>query len=127
MRVFERIDEVAPRRPVSPRDARRDLLCERLAARLPDWTFEVPAGGMSLSVRIADADAVAFTRLAVGYGVIVRAGPGASPDGGFRDHIRIAYGGRADRSSKGSSGSPRPGRPTPRPPRVDRASVAISV
>ena len=50
----------------------------------------------SLWVRIADADAVAFTRLAVSYGVIVRAGPLASPDGGFRDHIRLAYGGEPE-------------------------------
>jgi DNA-binding transcriptional MocR family regulator len=35
---------------------------------------------------------VAFARLAARHGVVVRPGPLASPDGGFRDHIRIAYG-----------------------------------
>lgn len=90
-RVFDHLDEVADHtRRVAGQ--RRDIVVERLRERLPDWTFQVPPGGLSLWVRLPGADAVAFTRLAVGYGVIVRAGPLASPDGGFRDHIRIAYG-----------------------------------
>lgn len=94
-RVFDRLDEIAEetRREVRHR---RDLLAERLAARLPEWTFEVPPGGLSLWVRIADADAVAFTRLAASYGVVVRAGPTTSPDGGYGDHVRIAYGAEPD-------------------------------
>ena len=95
MRAFERIDEIAEQTRGEVLQ-RRDLLVDRLAARLPQWTFEVPPGGLSLWVRIADADAVTFTRLAESYGVIVRAGPLTSPDGGFRDHIRIAYGAEPD-------------------------------
>jgi DNA-binding transcriptional MocR family regulator len=91
VRVFERIDEIAEQTRAIVRH-RRDLLAERLATRLPEWTFDVPPGGLSLWVRIADADAVAFTRLAASYGVVVRAGPATSPDGGYRDHVRIAYG-----------------------------------
>ncbi|HEX7345358.1 MAG TPA: hypothetical protein VF253_01105, partial [Candidatus Limnocylindrales bacterium] len=49
-------------------------------------------GGLSLWVRLPDADAVQFSRLAARHGVIVRPGPLASPDGGYRDHIRIAFG-----------------------------------
>ena len=56
----------------------------------------MPPGGLSLWVRIADGDAVTFTWFAESCGVIVRAGPLASPDGGFRDHIRIAYGAEPD-------------------------------
>jgi DNA-binding transcriptional MocR family regulator len=44
---------------------------------------------------------VAFSRLAANHGVIVRPGPLASPDGGFRDHIRIAYGSPPDRLLEG--------------------------
>ena len=40
---------------------------------------------------------MAFSRLAATLGVVVRPGPLASPDGGFRDHIRIAYGSEPDR------------------------------
>jgi DNA-binding transcriptional MocR family regulator len=95
VRVFERLVEIATetRREVR---YRRDLLAEQLAAHLPEWTFEVPPGGLSLWVAIGEADAVAFTRLAASYGVVVRAGPTASPDGGYTDHIRIAYGAEPD-------------------------------
>jgi DNA-binding transcriptional MocR family regulator len=44
---------------------------------------------------------VAFSRLAAGHGVIVRPGPLASPDGGFRDHIRIAFGETPERLADG--------------------------
>jgi DNA-binding transcriptional MocR family regulator len=91
VRAFERLDEIAEqtRREILQR---RDLLADRLTVRSPDWTFEMPPGGLSLWVRIGDADAVTFARLAESYGVVVRAGPLTSADGGFRDHIRIAYG-----------------------------------
>jgi DNA-binding transcriptional MocR family regulator len=126
VRVFDRLDEAAEATRAAA-DARRDLLCERLAARLPAWTFEVPAGGLSLWVRIADADAMAFSRLAVGYGVIVRAGPLASPDGGYRDHIRVAYGGRADTIVEGVERLAAAWAAYAPAARVDRASIAVSV
>ena len=43
----------------------------------------------------------AFSRLAARHGVVVRPGPLASPDGGFRDHIRIAYGTSPERLVEG--------------------------
>jgi DNA-binding transcriptional MocR family regulator len=95
-RVFERLDDVAAR----SREAgaqRRSVLMTALAERLPDWTWTEPKGGLSLWVRLPGTDAVAFSRLAATLGVVVRPGPLASPDGGFRDHIRIAYGSEPDR------------------------------
>ena len=91
VRVLERLDEVAAATNRAAAERRRTLT-EALAAQLPSWEWAMPAGGLSLWVRLPDADAVAFSRLAAGHGVIVRPGPLASPDGGFRDHIRIAYG-----------------------------------
>jgi len=126
VRVFERLDEAAEA-TTAEAAARRDLLCDRLAARLPEWSFEVPAGGLSLWVRIAGADAVAFTRLAVGHGVIVRAGPLASPDGGYRDHIRIAYGGDHDAIAEGVDRLAAAWAAYAPAARVDRASVTVSV
>ena len=95
-RIFERLDEVAERSRHASRE-RREVLTAALAERLPDWTWTEPRGGLSLWVRLPGADAVAFSRLAAGLGVVVRPGPLASPDGGFRDHIRIAYGSEPDR------------------------------
>jgi DNA-binding transcriptional MocR family regulator len=126
VRVFERLDEAAEATRAEAA-ARRDLLCDRLATRLPDWTFEVPAGGLSLWVRIADADAGAFSRLAVGYGVIVRPGPLASPDGGYRDHIRIAYGGDHDAIAEGVDRLAAAWAAYAPAARVARASVTVSV
>jgi DNA-binding transcriptional MocR family regulator len=95
-RVFDRLDEVADRSRQAGAE-RRAVLMAALAERLPDWTWTEPRGGLSLWVRLPGADAVAFSRLAATLGVVVRPGPLASPDGGFRDHIRIAYGSEPDR------------------------------
>jgi DNA-binding transcriptional MocR family regulator len=95
-RVLERVDEVV----AFTRDAaasRRKIVTEALATKLPDWDWVAPEGGLSIWVRLPDADAVQFSRLAARHGVIVRPGPLASPDGGFRDHIRIAYGADPER------------------------------
>ena len=95
-RVFERLDEVAARSRQAGAE-RRAVLMAALAERLPEWTWTEPRGGLSLWVRLPGTDAVAFSRLAATLGVVVRPGPLASPDGGFRDHIRIAYGSEPDR------------------------------
>jgi DNA-binding transcriptional MocR family regulator len=99
-RVLQRIDEVVAD-TVAAAAERRSIVSDALAARLPDWSFDVPSGGLSLWIRLPDADAVQFSRLAARHGVIVRPGPLASPDGGFRDHIRIAYGTDPDRLVEG--------------------------
>jgi DNA-binding transcriptional MocR family regulator len=90
-RVFDRIDEVIAWTRATAAE-RRTVLMDALAAKLPEWSWHVPGGGLSLWVQLPDADAVQFSRLAARHGVIVRPGSLASPDGGFRDHIRIAYG-----------------------------------
>ena len=94
--IFERLDEVAARSRTASAE-RRAVLTAALRERLPDWTWTEPKGGLALWVRLPGADAVAFSRLAAGLGVVVRPGPLASPDGGFGDHIRIAYGTEPDR------------------------------
>jgi DNA-binding transcriptional MocR family regulator len=126
LRVMERIDEVAAWTAATAAE-RRTVVTDALAAQLPDWSWELPRGGLALWVGLPDADAVQFSRLAARHGVIVRPGPLASPDGAFRDHIRIACGADPDRLAEGvarlaaawSAYAPgrRPGRP----------SLAISV
>jgi DNA-binding transcriptional MocR family regulator len=99
-RVMERIDDVAAGSNALAAE-RRAVLTRALDERLPEWSWETPKGGLSLWVELPDADAVQFSRLAARHGVIVRPGPLASPDGGFRDHIRIAYGAEPDRLIEG--------------------------
>ncbi len=125
-RVLERIDDVAAGTRVATRE-RRDILVAALRDRLPDWTFEVPEGGLSLWVRLPGADAVAFTRLAASHGVIVRPGPLASPDGGFRDHIRIAFGTTPERIVEGVERLALAWAAYSPAPRATRPSLAVSV
>jgi DNA-binding transcriptional MocR family regulator len=126
IRVLERIDEVAAQTMATAAE-RRAVVSEALAALLPDWSWETPGGGLSLWVGLPDTDAVAFSRLAARHGVTVRPGPLASPDGSFRDHIRIACGADPDRLVEGVDrlaaawGAYAPGR------RTGRAPLSISV
>lgn len=79
----------------------RDLVVQLLRDHIPDWSFTVPQGGLSLWVRLPGADANAFCRVAALHGVVVRPGPLASPDGTAREYIRIAYGAPPDRLVEG--------------------------
>jgi DNA-binding transcriptional MocR family regulator len=126
LRVMERIEEVAAW-TVATAAQRRAVLTEALASKVPEWSWETPRGGLALWVGLPDADAVQFSRLAAHHGVIVRPGPLASPDGAFRDHIRIAFGADPDRLVEGVDrlaaawSAYSPGR------RAGRTALAISV
>ena len=107
---------------------RRAIVTRALAERLPEWTWTMPKGGLSLWIRLPDADAVQFSRLAARHGVIVRPGPLASPDGGFRDHIRIAYGTDPERLVEGVERLAAAwAEYSPATRRLGRQSLAISV
>jgi DNA-binding transcriptional MocR family regulator len=80
---------------------RRTVVSESLRELLPDWEWREPAGGLSTWVRLPDADAGRFARIAAEHGVIVRPGPLFSPDGGCRDYLRIAIGEEPDRLREG--------------------------
>lgn len=98
--VFDRLTEAADD-SLRRAGEQRELLLQLLRDHIPDWEWTAPRGGLSLWVRLPGADAVVFSRLAGQYGVVVRPGHLASPDGGFRDHIRIAYGATPDRIIEG--------------------------
>jgi DNA-binding transcriptional MocR family regulator len=80
---------------------RRTVVSESLRELLPDWEWREPAGGLSTWVRLPDADAGRYARIAAEHGVIVRPGPLFSPDGGCRDYLRIAIGEEPDRLREG--------------------------
>ena len=70
---------------------RLDRLTRLLSRHLPAWTWEPPAGGLSLWVRLPNADASAFAQVALRHGVAVVPGALASPDGACADRLRIPY------------------------------------
>ena len=73
-------------------DERREVMLDALARHLPEWTPTAPRGGLSIWVRLPGVDAARFSRVAAEHGVVVRPGSLFSPDGGYRDHLRIAVG-----------------------------------
>jgi DNA-binding transcriptional MocR family regulator len=125
-RVLEQVDafEVYAERESA---VRREVAGAALRELLPEWSWTEPAGGLSLWVRLPSGDASTFARVAADHGVLVRPGSFASPDGGFRDHIRIAVGEPPERIREGvarlatawAACAQRRGRPS--------ASVAVSV
>ncbi|MDY6997721.1 MAG: PLP-dependent aminotransferase family protein [Actinomycetota bacterium] len=70
---------------------RRDVLAEALHRDLPDWRFRVPAGGLSMWVKLAGGSA---TRLAVElerHGVKVAPGPVFAVEGGSDSWLRVPF------------------------------------
>jgi DNA-binding transcriptional MocR family regulator len=70
---------------------RLDRLTKLLSRHLPEWSWEEPAGGLSLWVRLPRGDASAFAQAALRHGVAVVPGALASPTGGCADRLRIPY------------------------------------
>ena len=70
---------------------RLDRLTKLLARHLPDWSWDAPAGGLSLWVRLPQGDASSFAQAALRHGVAVVPGSLTSPDGGCAEHLRLPY------------------------------------
>jgi DNA-binding transcriptional MocR family regulator len=96
VRLLGRIDELQAAAQHNAIE-RLDVIAGALTSRLPAWSWQRPKGGICLWVRLPGGDGTAFARLAMDYGVIVRAGTTLSVDGSFVDRIRIAFGEDPDR------------------------------
>lgn len=70
---------------------RRRVLEEAIAEDLPDWTYEPPAGGVFLWLRLPRGDGTELSQLAERYGVLVQPGATLSADSSFTDHVRIPF------------------------------------
>ena len=70
---------------------RRDLLCRLLREQLPDWTFTVPKGGLSVVATLPAGNADELAETALRHGVMVAAGPSLSVDEGNRRAVRIVF------------------------------------
>jgi DNA-binding transcriptional MocR family regulator len=84
------IEEVLRRRRRTLR-ARTEHLAGALREHVPGWRWRMPAGGLSLWVRLpGGADGDAFARVAGQAGVAVAGPAGLTVDGGPDDHVRLA-------------------------------------
>lgn len=66
-------------------------LSATLEAHLPSWTWDPPAGGNDLWVKLPQGNASDFLQVAARYGVTAAAGPLFSADGGFADRLRLTF------------------------------------
>jgi DNA-binding transcriptional MocR family regulator len=62
-----------------------------LRDHVPTWTWDSPAGGLCLWVRLPAGDATSFAQVATRHGVTLVAGPMTSVDGNFADRVRLPY------------------------------------
>jgi DNA-binding transcriptional MocR family regulator len=71
--------------------ARRDTLVAALRARLPEWRFVVPHGGLSLWVELDAPVSSVLARTVEELGVRVAAGPRFGADGTMERFLRLPY------------------------------------
>lgn len=69
----------------------RDALATALAERLPEWSWTLPGGGLSMWAGLPHGDAAEFAQIALRHGVSLLPGPSVSPDGGHAQHLRLVY------------------------------------
>jgi DNA-binding transcriptional MocR family regulator len=70
---------------------RRDLLCTLLNEHLPDWTFQAPAGGLFLWVKLPEGDSREFAQSALRRGAIILPGPAMSATEQHARFIRLPF------------------------------------
>jgi len=71
--------------------SRLDALTAGLRARLPDWRWSRPSGGLSLWIRLPSGDGGEFAQVALRHGVGVLPGSQLSATEEHRDHLRLAF------------------------------------
>jgi DNA-binding transcriptional MocR family regulator len=71
--------------------AQRDALAEAVRAQCPDWSFRVPAGGLSLWCRLPAPVSTRIAAVAQNFGVRVVPGSFFAPHGGLERYLRLPY------------------------------------
>jgi DNA-binding transcriptional MocR family regulator len=90
VQLLEQVEAIRDERAEQLRP-RRDALVAALRDRLPEWSFRVPAGGLSLWAHLPSGNAEEFAELALEHRVAVVPGPALSVDDGNRRALRMAY------------------------------------
>ena len=90
VQLLERADEVRRRRRAQIA-GQRDALAAGLRRHLPEWSWTLPEGGLSIWARLPHGDASQFAQVALRHGVALLAGPAVSADGGHPQHLRLVY------------------------------------
>jgi DNA-binding transcriptional MocR family regulator len=89
-RLLDLADEVLPaRRRQFARQ--RDVLAAALHRELPEWRFDVPAGGLALWVELDAPVSTALTVVAGQHGIRLAAGPRFGPDGTLERYLRLPF------------------------------------
>jgi DNA-binding transcriptional MocR family regulator len=71
--------------------AQRDALAAAVRAECPDWSFRVPAGGLSLWCRLPAPVSTRIAAVAQNFGVRVVPGSFFAPHGGLERYLRLPY------------------------------------
>lgn len=71
--------------------AARAHLASELAAHLPDWTFALPPGGLSLWVRTDNVSTTVLAEAAARHGLRLAPGTLFGTTGAFERHVRLPY------------------------------------
>src|SRR5215472_3986984 len=98
--MFTQVGEIARRRRQELR-ARRDLLATMLSDLLPDWTWDLPDGGVCIWAQLPGADARDFVAAALRHGVALVAGPQFAPGEAWTGHVRLPFTAQADQLREG--------------------------
>jgi DNA-binding transcriptional MocR family regulator len=88
--LLERADEVRRRRRAQI-TTHRDTLAAALRQHVPDWSWTLPEGGLSMWVRLPHGDASELAQVALRHGVSLLTGPSISADGGHAQHLRLVF------------------------------------
>jgi DNA-binding transcriptional MocR family regulator len=70
---------------------RLDLMAKQLGRLLPEWSWQRPAGGLTLWVRLPRANAGEFAQVALRHGVSVVPGPICSARNGCTQFLRLPF------------------------------------
>ncbi|MBM7520451.1 aminotransferase-like domain-containing protein [Nocardioides nitrophenolicus] len=62
-----------------------------LRTHLPDWSWQAPAGGTALWIRLPGYDAGILAQVALRHGVEVTPGRETDPTGAWDDHLRLPF------------------------------------
>ncbi|MFD9410061.1 PLP-dependent aminotransferase family protein [Streptomyces sp. NPDC059989] len=91
VRLLPRVDGLRAARAVVLR-SRLSVLEDLLARELPQWTWQRPAGGGALWVRLpSGVDAAVFARVALRHGVELVPGAATDPSGAHDTHVRLPF------------------------------------